>query len=74
MLGIGQKPMYYTQPKNTWGDKDWFLLIENIRGYAGGEKLNNAIKVIETELKRLQIEPKKIPWYESKVQLNMSDD
>lgn len=76
-LKIGEslpKPMYYTQPKNTWGDHDWFLLIENIRGYAGGEKLKNIVSSIETELKRLQVEPKKIKWYQSKVQLNQSDN
>lgn len=61
------KLMYFTNPKDTYLDKDWFFAIEDIRGYASGQKLKNVSESILAELAKLNIEPKKVPWYETKI-------
>ena len=61
------KPMYFTNPKDTFLDKDWFFVIENTRGYASGQKLKDIIETITSELTKLNIEPKKVPWYDTKM-------
>ena len=60
------KLMYYTNPKDTFLDKDWFFAIEDIRGYASGEKLKNVTESVLAELHKLNVEPKKVYWYNTK--------
>ena len=57
------KKVYYTNPKNTFGEKDWELIIDSTRGYAHGTKLENVIIAVKDALNRFKLEAKKIEWY-----------
>lgn len=58
------KPIVYTSPRNSFSDSDWILVIDDVRGYAHGEKLAKVIAEVEKNLAKVKIEPKRIPWYE----------
>jgi hypothetical protein len=58
------KPMYFTNPPQTYLDEGWFFVIEDMWGYANGEKLKNIVCAIKEKLHQLEIEPQKIYWYD----------
>lgn len=58
------KPMYYTNPPETYDDTGWFFVIEDMRGNAHGQKLKNVKRAVLTKLQELKLEPKKIPGFE----------
>ena len=59
------KQMYYTNPEETYTDTGWYEVIEDIRGFAHGEKLKNIIKAVFSECQRIGLSPKKIPWHQT---------
>jgi hypothetical protein len=59
------KKMYFTNPKNTYDDSGWFFVIEGIRGFAHGKKLENVKAAILGKLRALNVNIPKVPWYET---------
>ncbi len=59
------KKMYFTNPANTYDDSQWFFTVENMRGYAHGQTLENMKKAVLDRLAILKVKPPKIPWYET---------
>ena len=57
------KKMYYTNPPNTYDNTGWFFVIEGIRGYAHGQKLENMQNAILKKLTELKVTPSRTPWY-----------
>ena len=57
------KRIFHTNQAHTTGS-DWILVIDNIRGNASGKKLENIISIVIHTLKKHDLTPKKIAWYD----------
>lgn len=57
------KPIYLTNPTDTYGNDDWYLEIEHLRGHGDPGVQKNIRDSIRNELEQRGINLPRVPWY-----------
>lgn len=59
------KPIYQTNPPNTYNDTGWFFVIDQMIGFASDEKLIRIETAVRTKLGELNVTIPKVAWHQT---------
>jgi hypothetical protein len=57
------KRIYFRNPRNSYGEDNYYFHVEGMRGYAAGENLTRTLATIQGKLTARGVEVPRIPWY-----------